>query len=147
MSPVGKFGRRDERAGVLFKGNLRTERAVVWETLQAELKRMFKDEYTAFMLEEPLSEEGPSGDAAIDSKYGPRVSFLIVPSDRAGPSPDTSGWQYLLALALMALTVGSAVQLGLVAEISKLPRNYVVVATSRRRRFARRRVTAGFGRF
>ncbi len=121
VTSVENLGAEMNGAGVLFKGNLRTERAVVWETLQAELKRMFKDEYTAFMLEEPLSEEGPSGDAAIDSKYGPRVSFLIVPSDRAGPSPDTSGWQYLLALALMALTVGSAVQLGLVAEISKLP--------------------------
>lgn len=108
-------------AGVLFKGNLRAERAEVWKSVQSNIQTMFDGQYTPFMLEEPLSEEGPGGDSAIDSKYGPRVSFLIVPSDRAGPSPQTAGWQYLLALVLMGLTVGSAVQLGLVAEVSRLP--------------------------
>jgi len=121
VTAVENLGAEMNGAGVLFKGNLRTERAKVWETVQADLERMFNGEYTAFMLEEPPGEDGPSGDVAIDSKYGPRVSFLIVPSDRAGPSPGTAGWQYLLALALMGLTVGSAVQLGLVAEVSKLP--------------------------
>jgi hypothetical protein len=31
---------------------------------------------------------------------GPRVSFLIVPSDKAGPNPTTSAWQYFVAIAL-----------------------------------------------
>lgn len=121
VTAVENLGEEMNGAGVLFKGNLRTERATVWEAVQNGMQTMFDGKYTAFMLEEPLGDEGPSGDVAIDSKYGPRVSFLIVPSDRAGPNPGTSGWQYVLALALMGLTVGSAVQLGLVAEISKLP--------------------------
>ena len=121
VTAVENLGAEMNGAGVLFKGNLRAERAEVWKTVQTSIEAMFDGQYTAFMLEEPLGEEGPSGDAAIDSKYGPRVSFLVVPSDRAGPSPQTTGWQYLLALVLMGLTVGSAVQLGLVAEVSRLP--------------------------
>ena len=121
VTAVENLGAEMNGAGVLFKGNLRAERAGVWEATQSGLEKMFGGKYTAFMLEEPTEGGAPGGDVAIDSKFGPRVSFLIVPSDRAGPNPGTTGWQYFLALALMGLTVASAVQLGLVAEISKLP--------------------------
>ena len=121
VTAVENLGAELNGAGVLFKGNLRADRAGVWESTQRGLEKMFDGKYTAFMLEEPTEGGAPGGDVAIDSKFGPRVSFLIVPSDRAGPNPGTTGWQYFLAIALMGLTVGSAIQLGLVAEISKLP--------------------------
>ena len=62
-----------------------------------------------------------SSDPRGVNSRGPRVSFLIVPSDKAGPNPQTSAWQYFVAIALFGLTAGSALQLGLVAEVSRLP--------------------------
>ena len=62
-----------------------------------------------------------SSDPRGANSRGPRVSFLIVPSDKAGPNPQTSAWQYFVAIALFGLTAGSALQLGLVAEVSRLP--------------------------
>ena len=63
----------------------------------------------------------PGPGESVSNTRGPRVSFLVVPADRAGPSEETGFWQYLIALALIGFTVGSAVQLGLVAEVSRLP--------------------------
>ena len=44
-----------------------------------------------------------------------------MPSDKAGPNPRTSAWVYVVAFLLFGLTTGSAVQLGLVAEMPRLP--------------------------
>ena len=58
--------------------------------MQEGVERIFKGKYTVFMLEEPSSFPGPDGAApsapSAPSDRGPRVSFLIVPSDKAaGP--------------------------------------------------------------
>ena len=119
--------------GVLVKGNLRAPRQAVFEKVQAGCDRLFPDKYTVFVLEEPggLFDDDSSSSASTSGSFdssdpsastrGPRVSFLIVPADKAGPNPNTSGWQYLIAMVLFALTAGSALQLGLVAEVSRLP--------------------------
>jgi len=114
--------------GVLVKGNLRADRAEVWAKTQEGVERIFKGKYTVFMLEEPDAfpgQEGGGGSASAardrSGDRGPRVSFLIVPSDKAGPNPDISAWQYFVATALFGLTTASALQLGLVAEVSQLP--------------------------
>jgi hypothetical protein len=119
--------------GVLVKGNLRAPRQAVFEKVQAGCDRLFPDKYTVFVLEEPggLFDDDSSSSASTSGSFdssdpsastrGPRVSFLIVPADKAGPNPNTSGWQYLIATVLFALTAGSALQLGLVAEVSRLP--------------------------
>ena len=119
--------------GVLVKGNLRAPRQAVFEKVQAGCDRLFPGKYTVFVLEEPggLFDDDSSSPASTSGSFdssdptastrGPRVSFLIVPADKAGPNPNTSGWQYLIAMVLFALTAGSALQLGLVAEVSRLP--------------------------
>jgi Zn-dependent protease len=118
---------------VLVKGNLRAPRQAVFEKVQAGCDRLFPGKYTVFVLEEPggLFDDDSSSSASTSGSFdssdptassrGPRVSFLIVPADKAGPNPSTSGWQYLIATVLFALTAGSALQLGLVAEVSRLP--------------------------
>ena len=109
--------------GALFRGNLRKDRQEVWDEVRAKLYDMFDNKYEIFMLEEPdaLSPNSPGPGESVSNTRGPRVSFLVVPADRAGPSEETGFWQYLIALALIGFTVGSAVQLGLVAEVSRLP--------------------------
>ena len=133
VTGVEELGPEIAGEGVLIRGNLRADRAEVWSLVQTKVQTLFDGKYTPFMLEEPGFEgEDPSGasttgafdggDGANRPKSrGPRVSFLIVPSDKAGPTPRTSAWQYVVAFVLFGLTTGSAVQLGLVAEISRLP--------------------------
>ena len=91
--------------------------------VQSKVETLFDGKYTPFMLEEPgfEGEDGGDGDGGADraKSRGPRVSFLIVPSSKAGPNPRTSAWQYVVAFLLFGLTTGSAVQLGLVAEMSR----------------------------
>ena len=105
--------------GVLVKGNLRAPRQEVFEKVQAGCERLFPNKYTVFVLEEPGgifdddSSPGASMSGSFDSSdpsantRGPRVSFLIVPADKAGPNPATSGWQYVVAMVLFGLTAGS----------------------------------------
>ena len=113
--------------GTLIKGNLRADRAVVWEKVQEGVERLFGSKYEVFMLEEPGfaggdDDRSSGGGDSDNTSRGPRVSFLLVPGDKAGPNPNTSAWQYVVAIALFGLTAGSALQLGLVAEVSRLPR-------------------------
>ena len=120
--------------GILIKGNLRAPREEVWQKVQDGVEKLFDGKYTPFMLEEPASLLGDDDDSGASvsgtwdssdpkggNSRGPRVSFLIVPSDKAGPNPNSSTWQYFVGLALLGLTAGSALQLGLVAEVSRLP--------------------------
>ena len=110
-------------AGALFRGNLRKDRQEVWDEVRAKIYDKFDNKYEIFMLEEPdaLSPNSPGPGESVSNTRGPRVSFLVVPADKAGPAEETGVWQYLIALALIGFTVGSAVQLGLVAEVSRLP--------------------------
>ena len=132
VTKVEELGPEILGEGTLIRGNLRADRAEVWEKVQEGVERLFEGKYTVFMLEEPGSllgdDDSPSASmsGSFDSNdprvsRGPRVSFLIVPSDKAGPNPNTSAWQYFIAIALFGLTAGSALQLGLVAEVSRLP--------------------------
>ena len=125
VTGVEELGPEIAGEGVLIKGNLRADRAEVWSLVQSKVETLFDGKYTPFMLEEPgfEGEDGGDGDGGADraKSRGPRVSFLIVPSSKAGPNPRTSAWQYIVAFVLFGLTTGSAVQLGLVAEMSRLP--------------------------
>ena len=56
-----------------------------------------------------------------DTRGGPRVAFLIMPAIFARPKP-TPKWQYIFAAVLVALTLGSGLQLGLLANIARLPK-------------------------
>ena len=71
------------------------------------------DQYTAILVTDPESEEE-------DPRGGPRVAFQLAPSSVIQPQ-ESAGWQRGVALVLGALTLATALQLGLTANISKLP--------------------------
>ena len=56
-----------------------------------------------------------------DPRGGPRIAFQIVPGAAVRPAP-APAWQGLAAGVLLLLTLGTAAQLGLVANVSKLPK-------------------------
>ncbi|KAK4485589.1 hypothetical protein RD792_008232, partial [Penstemon davidsonii] len=106
--PFGDLGE-----GILFIGNLRGKREDVFAKLQSQLAEIMGDKYNLFMVEEPNSEgEDPRG--------GPRVSFGMLRKEVSEPG-QTTLWQYVIAILLFLLTIGSSVELGIASQISRLP--------------------------
>ncbi|XP_021721248.1 probable zinc metalloprotease EGY1, chloroplastic [Chenopodium quinoa] len=106
--PFGDLGE-----GILFLGNLRGKREDVFEKLQKQLAELMGDKYNLFMVEEPNA-EGP------DPRGGPRVSFGMLRKEVSETGPTTL-WQYVIALLLFLLTIGSSVELGIASQINRLP--------------------------
>lgn len=106
--PFGDFGE-----GILFLGNLRGNREQVFEKLQKQLRELMGDKYNLFMVEEPNAE-------SPDPRGGPRVSFGMLRKEVSEPGPTTL-WQYIIALLLFLLTIGSSVELGVASQINRLP--------------------------
>ncbi|KAF8007462.1 hypothetical protein BT93_K1468 [Corymbia citriodora subsp. variegata] len=106
--PFGDLGE-----GILFLGNLRAKREDVFAKLQKQLVEVTRDKYNLFMVEEPNS-EGP------DPRGGPRISFGLLRKEVSEPRPTTL-WQYVIALLLFLLTIGSSVELGIASQINRLP--------------------------
>ncbi|KAB1206416.1 putative zinc metalloprotease EGY1, chloroplastic [Morella rubra] len=102
--PFGDLGE-----GILFLGNLRGKREEVFSKLQSQLVEVTGHKYNLFMVEEPNS-EGP------DPRGGPRISFGLLPKEVSEPGPTTL-WQYVIALLLFLLTIGSSVELGIASQI------------------------------
>ncbi|KAF3952548.1 hypothetical protein ACB098_09G133900 [Castanea mollissima] len=110
--PFGDLGE-----GTLFLGNLRGKREEVFAKLQSQLVEVTGNKYNLFMVEEPNS-EGP------DPRGGPRVSFGLLRKEVSEPGPTTL-WQYVIALLLFLLTIGSSVELGIASQINRLPPDVV----------------------
>lgn len=106
--PFGDLGE-----GILFLGNLRGNREDVFAKLQYQLTEVMGDKYNLFMVEEPNSED-------LDPRGGPRVSFGLLRKEVSEPGPTTL-WQYVIALLLFFLTVGSSVELGIASQLNRLP--------------------------
>ncbi|CAI9289664.1 unnamed protein product [Lactuca saligna] len=106
--PFGDLGE-----GILFLGNLRGNREEVFTKLQTQLSEIMGDKYNLFMVEEPNSEDP-------DPRGGPRVSFGMLRKEVSEPGPTTL-WQYVIALLLFVLTIGSSVELGIASQINRLP--------------------------
>lgn len=106
--PFGDLGE-----GVLFLGNLRGKREDVFAKLQSQLAELMGDKYNLFMVEEPNSEDP-------DPRGGPRVSFGMLRKEVSEPQ-QTTLWQYVIALLLFLLTIGSSVELGIASQINRLP--------------------------
>lgn len=111
--PFGDLGE-----GVLFLGNLRGNREEVFAKLQTQLAEIMGDKYNLFMVEEPNS-EGP------DPRGGPRISFGMLRKDVSEPGPTTL-WQYVIALLLFLLTIGSSVELGIASQVWQQPKYYLI---------------------
>lgn len=102
--PFGDLGE-----GILFLGNLRGKRENVFAKLQRHLHEVTGDKYNLFMVEEPNSE-------GLDPRGGPRVSFGLLRKEVSEPGPTTL-WQYVIALLLFVLTIGSCVELGIASQV------------------------------
>ncbi|KAL9281213.1 putative peptidase M50 [Arabidopsis thaliana] len=102
--PFGDLGE-----GILFLGNLRGKKEDVFAKLQRKLVEVASDKYNLFMIEEPNS-EGP------DPRGGARVSFGLLRKEVSEPGPTTL-WQYVIALILFLLTIGSSVELGIASQL------------------------------
>ena len=72
------------------------------------------EQYEVMLVPDPEAEEE-------DPRGGPRIAFQIVPGAAVRPAP-APAWQGLAAGVLLLLTLGTAAQLGLVANVSKLPK-------------------------
>ncbi|XP_035840862.1 probable zinc metalloprotease EGY1, chloroplastic isoform X3 [Helianthus annuus] len=110
--PFGDFGE-----GILFLGNLRGNREDVFAKLQSQLAEIMGDKYNLFMVEEPNSENP-------DPRGGPRVSFGMLRKEVSEPGPTTL-WQYVIAVLLFVLTIGSSVELGIASQI-QMPLNHQI---------------------
>ena len=83
------------------------------------------DAYTAIMVTDPEAEDE-------DPRGGPRVAFQIASSSIIQPAK-TSSWQWGLAFVLGVLTIATAFQLGLVANVSMLPKVCPIALISKRK--------------
>ncbi|KAL1352370.1 hypothetical protein HN51_016358 [Arachis hypogaea] len=114
--PFGDLGE-----GILFIGNLRGKREDIFSKLQNLLVEVTGDKYNLFMVEEPDAD-------SPDPRGGPRVSFGLLRKEVSEPGPTTL-WQYVIALLLFLLTIGSSVELGIASQINRLPPEVVKYLT------------------
>ncbi|GBF95462.1 zinc metalloprotease chloroplastic-like [Raphidocelis subcapitata] len=136
-SELSQGGRQ---VGYLVRGNLRKPRLEVFDALCAKVAELFGDKYEVLMIEDPEAvdpEDAPlprpqtpsSSGAESSSGRGAaaapedavRVAFQIVPAAAAVP-PQGSGWKVAVAGVLLLFFLASCVQLSLVANITKLPK-------------------------
>lgn len=124
-----------DKTGVLIRGNLRDERVKVFDTVRAKVAELFgAGKFEVIMIEDEQQAaeptDGPAARGPVNTggagatgtaRYGPRVAFQIVPAAQALP-PQTNGWKQGAAFVLFLLFGASSLQLSLVANITKLPK-------------------------
>ena len=81
--------------------------------LRATLQRA-GDKYKVLMREDPEAEEQ-------DARGGPRIAFEVMPT-AVVQSPEPPGWQRIAAGALLLFTAATTLQIGLAANVSRLPK-------------------------
>lgn len=72
------------------------------------------DKYKVLMREDPEAEEQ-------DARGGPRIAFEVMPT-AVVQSPEPPGWQRIAAGALLLFTAATTLQIGLAANVSRLPK-------------------------
>ncbi|PNH06053.1 hypothetical protein TSOC_007619 [Tetrabaena socialis] len=110
-----------DKTGILVRGNLRDSREKVFEHVCAKVAELFGEgKFEVIMIED---EQQPAEGEAIGKAalYGPRVAFQIVPAAQAQP-PQSNNVRQVAAVVLFLLFAASSLQLSLVANITKLPR-------------------------
>eukprot|EP00803_Ostreobium_quekettii_P002294 evm.model.scf_18.27 EVM.evm.TU.scf_18.27 scf_18:169065-176420(+) len=102
---------------VIFRGNLRGKREKLFPDIVRRFEELFGDKYTVFFIEDTERE-------SRDDNQGPWAAIQVVPSTMAKPQ-STPSWVSIVAGALILFTVGTSFQLGLVANIGKLPKETI----------------------
>ena len=100
---------------LVVRGNFRGPRERVFAEICDGVRELFGDRYIVKLAEERDFEtmEASAGE--------PRIVVQILPTEAALPPP-TVGWQRGAAAVMLALTLGSALQLGLAANVGLLPK-------------------------
>ncbi|WIA11756.1 hypothetical protein OEZ85_011851 [Tetradesmus obliquus] len=123
-------GNPNAASGVLIRGNMRSDRASVFQSLCDKVQELFGPKYSVLMIEDPeaLGEDEPAprpvkaADGSVAAAAPePRVAFQVVLTSEVTP-PQTNGWKVTVAGILLLLLMASCVQLSLVANITKLPK-------------------------
>ncbi|CAK0755578.1 hypothetical protein CVIRNUC_002385 [Coccomyxa viridis] len=104
-------------AGWLIRGNLRAKREEVLGLVSKGLEKHFGDKYKVLMREDPEAEEQ-------DARGGPRIAFEVMPT-AVVQSPEPPGWQRIAAGALLLFTAATTLQIGLAANVSRLPKEAI----------------------
>lgn len=102
--------------GLIVRGNFRGPREAVFAEVCKKVEEIFGGKYIVRLIEEEIQ--------GMDPESEPRVVFQILPADIATP-PATAGWQRGAGFVLLALTLGSALQLGLAANVGLLPKETI----------------------
>lgn len=107
-----------DRVGVLVRGNLREDRNKVFDLVCTKVKELFDGKYEVLLVEDADPSEEPSPQQAA---RGPKVAFQIVPVSQVTP-PTAGTFRQVSAAILFSLWLLSSLQLALVANITKLPK-------------------------
>lgn len=86
----------------------------MFEEICDGVRALFGERYTVKLVEEREWD-------GMDPSAEPRIVLQILPTEAALPEP-TAGWQRGVAAVALALTLGSALQLGLAANVGLLPK-------------------------
>jgi hypothetical protein len=101
--------------GWLVRGNLRAERGAAFKAVADGVEKLFGDKYVVLLVEDPADDPGDS-----TTPTEPRVAFQIVTAAAAAP-PAAPRWQPLAGAVLALLSAGSSLQLGVAANVFRLP--------------------------
>ncbi|CAL5435605.1 unnamed protein product [Camellia sinensis] len=105
--PFGDLGE-----GILFLGNLRGKREEVFPNFRVSWLNSWATSTIYLWWRNPILKD--------QTRSGPRVSFGMLGKEVSEPGPTTL-WQYVIALLLFVLTIGSSVELGIASQINRLP--------------------------
>jgi len=100
----------------IIRGNLREGKQEAFARLNRAMEDVFQNRLVAFMVPDPM----PSDATRADANTEDRPAFIILQREMAEPPP-TAGWQIFFAAVLLLLTAASHFQLGVVANVTRLP--------------------------
>lgn len=103
--------------GVAFKGNFRGPQEAIFEKICKQIDDLFEGKYVVRLAEQTDQLDS----ASLSEEITPFIVIQVIPKDVALPKP-TATWQRGAAVVLLALTLGSSLQLGLAANVGLLPK-------------------------
>lgn len=107
----------------LVRGNLRTDKDAAFEKITQGVEKLFEDKYAVFMVPDPEAELQPPEPQGKDAKE--RVAFVVALAKFAQPQ-EAPAWQAVVAAVLFLLSIGTATQIGLAANVTRfLPQSII----------------------
>ncbi|KAK9825596.1 hypothetical protein WJX74_008944 [Apatococcus lobatus] len=110
-----------QEGGVLIRGNVRGKADAILPEAVKTLKKMFGDKYELFMVEDNTERNEAALQGRIPEQSEARIAFRLVSGEFARPPPTGVGKTIGSAFLFLA-TFASCAQLGLLANVAKLPK-------------------------